>query len=163
MARGKARLSDKERKLRGLDAPKSINLNDVDNLTILDENTVIVPPKHYLDRTKEHFNVMIPDMLRNGVLSAMDLASVDLTFEQLNNYYNSLEEIKWLKSHKNDYEYDDYFRKLTRLLQWSNKAYENSIKGLSKLGATPTDRRMILMKEKEEKSTDPLDIVLGDM
>ncbi len=122
--------------------------------------TIITPPASYSARTKKAWDSIVPNLLRQRVLSEQDLPTIEMMFNAFEEYDKAKAAIKaYDKEHKNDFtkESIDLRRKLNIWMLDSIKQFNNIA---AHFGIMPTERLKVVQQMDEPKKADPLEIVL---
>lgn len=141
-------------------ADKHGNLGSSRNLAFPADTTIKCPTK-FSSKTKKCWNSIVPNLIRQQVLSDQDLASLDMMFCAFEEYLKAQESIKAFdKEHPVLIETADIDkrRKLNRWLLDSITAFN---KVAYKFGITPTERLREVERIDTQHTEDPLEIVIG--
>lgn len=127
------------------------------------KDTKLDPPKHLLKKTKEAWEMTIPILINQQIIGPLDLPTLVLGFESLDESYRALTTIKkYDKVH--DISEANYVTNRRKLSQWYSNSLGDVIKIFSRFGITPEARAHLNIGEKQEnKEADPLDVVLGEI
>jgi len=124
-------------------------------------DTIIKCPQKFSAKTKKCWEAIVPNLIRQKILTDQDLPSIDMMFTAFEEYLNAQKAIKAFDKENPvllDTASIDQRRKLNKWLLDSITAFN---KVAYKFGITPTERLKEVEDIHTKKSEDPLEIVIG--
>ena len=162
MAAGRPRGTPQHLEVSGLTKKRKKYYEERNNQQVATIEAVeIEPPKKYSKETKAAWNSIVPNLLSMGVLTELDLPSMQMMFDSYEEYVQAKKAItKFEKIHT--LLEPDYVTKRKALNTWMINCQINFNKIAARFGLMPTERsRLPINSQEQEEDEDPLEIILS--
>lgn len=126
------------------------------------KDTILAPPSSYSAKAKKAWASIVPGLIRQGILSDIDLPSLDMMFHAYEEYTKAKAAIAKYDKENPDLLTAESITNRKRLNAWMIGSITEFNKIAARFGIMPTERVRIQASLDDDKPQDPLDVLLSD-